>query len=47
MKTAMELLPLQEVGRQTDFTHEKKFESLEQAHHAYQMASGRLLSVNN
>lgn len=47
MKTAMELLPPQEIGRQTDFTHEKKFDSLAQAHRAYQMAAGRLLSVNN
>jgi hypothetical protein len=47
MKTAIELVPSQEVGRQTDFTHEKKFDSLEQAHRAYQIASGRLLSVNN
>lgn len=43
----MELLPKQETGRQTDFTHEKKFENLEQAHKAFLAAAGRMLSVNN
>src|SRR6201746_303903 len=43
----MELLPKQETGRQTDFTHEKKFENLEQAHKAFLAAAGRILSVNN
>lgn len=43
----MEQLPPQETGRQTDFTHEQKFETLAEAHHAFQAAAGRLLSVNN
>jgi len=47
MKTALEQLPRQETGRQTDFTHEKKFESIEAAHRSFQAAAGRLLSVNN
>jgi hypothetical protein len=47
MKTALEQLPPQETGRQTDFTHEKKLDSLEEAHRAFQAAVGRLLSVNN
>jgi hypothetical protein len=47
MKTALEQLPPQETGSQTDFTHEKKFETLKLAHGAFQAAAGRLLSVNN
>lgn len=47
MNTAQEQLPPQETGRQTDFTHEQKFESLDAAHRAFQAAAGRLLSVNN
>jgi|SRR6185503_60909 len=47
MKTALEQLPRQETGRQTDFIHEKKFESIEAAHRSFQAAAGRLLSVNN
>ena len=47
MKTALEHLPPQETGRQTDFTHEKKFDVLEEGHAAFQAAAGRLLSVNN
>lgn len=47
MKTAAEQLPPQRTGRQTDFTHEKKFDSLEAAHHAFQAAAARLLSVDN
>lgn len=47
MKTASELLPPQETGRQTDFTHEHQFDALPAAHHAFQAAAGRLLSVNN
>src|ERR1700743_1969450 len=47
MKTAIEQLPPQETGRQTDFTHEKKLERLEDAHRALQAAAGRMLSVNN
>jgi hypothetical protein len=47
MKTALEQLPPQETGRQTDFTHEQKFEGLDDAHHAFQAAAGRLLSVSN
>jgi len=43
----MEQLPPQETGKQTDFTHEQKFENLAEAHHAFQAAAGRLLSVNN
>lgn len=47
MKTALEQLPPQESGRQTDFTHEKKFETLKAAHEAFLAAAGRMLSVNN
>lgn len=47
MKTALEHLPIQQTGRQTDFTHEQKFETLEAAHIAFQAAAGRMLSVNN
>ncbi|MDB5155324.1 MAG: hypothetical protein JWR50_31 [Mucilaginibacter sp.] len=47
MKTALEQLPPQETGRQTDFTHEKKFDILEEAHSAFRTSAGRLLSVNN
>ncbi len=47
MKTALEQLPPQETGRQTDFTHEQRFDSLEEAHQAFQAAAGRMLSVNN
>ncbi len=47
MKTAQELVPRQETGRQTDFTHEHRFEILQEAHRAFQTAAGRLLSVNN
>lgn len=47
MKTALEHLPVQETGRQTDFIHEQKFETLEAAHQAFQAAAGRMLSVNN
>lgn len=47
MKTALEQLPPQETGRQTDFTHEKKYDTLEAAHAAFQAAAGRMLSVNN
>lgn len=43
----MELLPKQETGRQTDFTHQEKFENLEEAHKAFLAAAGRMLSVNN
>lgn len=47
MKTGPEQLPPQQTGRQTDFTHERRFEDLMQAHRAFQMAAGRLLSVSN
>ena len=47
MRTALEQLPAQETGRQTDFTHEKKLETLEAAHGAFQAATARLLSVSN
>lgn len=47
MKTAEEQLPPQFTGRQTDFTYEQKYDSLESAHHAFQAAAGRMLSVNN
>jgi hypothetical protein len=40
-------MPPQQTGRQTDFTHEQKFETLQAAHHAFQAAAGRMLSVNN
>ncbi|MBS1526052.1 MAG: hypothetical protein JST19_10415 [Bacteroidetes bacterium] len=47
MKTAIEQLPPQETGRQTDFTHAHQYDTLEAAHKAFQVAAGRLLSVNN
>lgn len=47
MRTALELVPPQQTGRQTDFTHEQKFDALEEAHRAFQAAAGRMLSVNN
>jgi hypothetical protein len=47
MKTALEQLPPQQTGRQTDFTHEQKYDALEAAHQAFQAAAGRMLSVNN
>jgi len=47
MKTALENLPPQETGRQTDFTHEQKFDNVEAAHRGFHSAAGRLLSVNN
>lgn len=47
MKTALEQLPSQETGRQTDFTHEQKYNTLEAAHKAFQQGAGRMLSVNN
>ena len=47
MKTALEQLPPQYIGRQTDFTHEKKHPTLPAAHAAFQAAAGRMLSVNN
>jgi len=47
MKTALELIPLQDTGRQTDFTHEQKLDTLTDAHDAFVAAAGRLLSVNN
>lgn len=47
MKTALEQLPQQQTGRQTDFTHEKKYDTLESAHKGFQAAAGRMLSVNN
>jgi hypothetical protein len=47
MKTIAEQIPFQEIGRQTDFIHEKKFETRADAARAFQQAAGRLLSVNN
>lgn len=47
MKTALEQLPPQLTGRQTDFTHEHKYDTQAAAHEAFQAAAGRLLSVNN
>jgi hypothetical protein len=47
MKTALEQLPRQKTGRQTDFTHEQRYATLEAAHMAFQAAAGRMLSVNN
>ena len=47
MKTALENLPQQQTGRQTDFIHEKKYDTLESAHRGFQAAAGRVLSVNN
>ena len=46
MKTAIEQLPPQVTGRQTDFTQKRKYESLEEAHAVFQQAAGRMLSVN-
>ncbi|WP_114941511.1 hypothetical protein [Mucilaginibacter endophyticus] len=47
MKTALEQLPQQKTGRQTDFTYEQKFDTLDAAHKAFHAAAGRMLSVNN
>lgn len=47
MSKAIEHLPAQETGRQTDFTHERKFNTLIEAHQHFLAASGRMLSVNN
>lgn len=47
MKTALEQLPQQKTGRQTDFTHDKKYDTLESAHSGFQAAARRMLSVNN
>jgi hypothetical protein len=47
MKTALEQLPQQMTGRRTDFTHDKKYDTLESAHSGFQAAAGRMLSVNN
>ena len=47
MKTALEQLPQQHTGRQTDFIHEKRYDKLESAHRTFQAAYGRMLSVNN
>lgn len=47
MKTALQQLPIQEVGRQTDFTHEKTYANLKDAHAAFKKAAERLLTVNN
>jgi len=47
MKTAEELLPVQHTGRSTDFTHERAYDNLKQAHQAFKHAAERLLSVNN
>jgi len=47
MKNATEQLPEQHTGRQTDFTHEKVYDSLEAAHAGFRAACGRMLSVNN
>jgi hypothetical protein len=43
----MEHLPPQVTGRQTDFTQEHKYESLEAAHTGFRQAAGRMLSVSN
>ena len=40
-------LPVQETGRQTDFTYEKTFDDLKSAHAAFKKAAERLLSVGN
>lgn len=47
MKTALDQLPQQQTGRQTDFIHEQKYDTLEAAHTVFQGAAGRMLSVNN
>jgi len=47
MRTAQEILPAQVTGRQTDFNHERHYENLQQAHHAFQAAAARMLSINN
>jgi len=46
MKNITEQLPEQQTGRQTDFTHEKVYYTLESAHVAFRAACGRLLSVD-
>lgn len=40
-------LPAQEIGRQTDFTHEKTFDDLAAAHDAFKQAAERMLSVSS
>jgi len=40
MKIALEQLPQQLTGRQTDFTHEQKYDTLDAAHKAFQAAAG-------
>src|ERR1700743_2515467 len=47
MKTALEQLPQHLTGRQTDFTHEQKLDTLDAAHLAFRAAAGRMLSVSN
>jgi len=47
MKTAQDILPAQVTGRQTDFNHERQYENLKEAHHAFLAAAGRMLSINN
>ncbi|WP_448702848.1 hypothetical protein ACFGVR_10885 [Mucilaginibacter sp. AW1-3] len=47
MKTALELLPPQQTGGQTDFTCEQQYDTLGAAHQAFHIAAGRMLSVNN
>jgi len=46
MKTGLEQLPPQETGRQTDFTNEKKFDSIAEAHLAFQGCFGKTLCNN-
>jgi len=40
-------MPQQQTGRQTDFIHEQKHDTIDAAHKAFQAAAGRMLSVNN
>ncbi|MEO6980932.1 MAG: hypothetical protein ABI113_21230 [Mucilaginibacter sp.] len=41
------LLPPQETGRQTDFTHERTFDDLNSACVSFKQAAERMLSINN
>jgi hypothetical protein len=47
MDNAAQHLPLQETGRATDFTREKKFDDIKSAHQVFKQAAERLLTVNN
>jgi hypothetical protein len=47
MEQPAPVLPTQETGRQTDFTHEETFDNLASACAAFKQAAERMLSINN